>query len=86
MIFFVLRDGIYWILFIYAYFWFFLSVTICPHLHRSVTMDGKNPFAKMEGGFRFFKHEDEVKEPKMAMRFRDLTGSSVKKLQKRKDN
>ncbi len=39
---------------------------------------------KWKKAFVFFKHEDEAKGPQMAIRFRELTGSSVKKLQKGK--
>ena len=41
---------------------------------------------KWKMAFVFFKHEDEAKGPKLAIRFRELADSSVKKVQKRKDN
>jgi uncharacterized protein YecE (DUF72 family) len=37
-----------------------------------------------ERAFVFFKHEEEAKGPKMAIRFRELIDSDVKKLKKRK--
>ena len=39
---------------------------------------------KWERAFVFFKHEEEAKGPEMAMRFRELAESSVKKIQDRK--
>ena len=42
--------------------------------------------AKWEKAFVFFKHEEEAKGPKMAIRFHELTDSSAKKLQNRKNN
>jgi uncharacterized protein YecE (DUF72 family) len=39
---------------------------------------------KWKKAFVFFKHEDEAKGPQMAIRFRELADSSVKKLQKGK--
>ncbi len=39
---------------------------------------------KWERAFVFFKHEEEAKGPEMAMRFRELTDSRVKKIQDRK--
>jgi uncharacterized protein YecE (DUF72 family) len=41
-------------------------------------------FQKWERAFVFFKHEEEAKGPEMAMRFRKLTNSRVKKIQGRK--
>ena len=39
---------------------------------------------KWERAFVFFKHEEEAKGPEIAMRFRELTDSMVKKIQDRK--
>src|SRR4030043_296296 len=38
---------------------------------------------KWERAFVFFKHEEEAKGPEMAMRFREIAESSVKKIQDR---
>jgi uncharacterized protein YecE (DUF72 family) len=41
---------------------------------------------KWEKAFVFFKHEEEAKGPEMAIRFRELTDSRVKRIQDRSDS